>query len=283
MHQKKHRYGRMTLLFVGLLITSFQSGPAAMAQNEPSGAFNGLGMNLGNLSRLSKAKTRSISAENPTGEKGKGAMAAEGVAAASELGQGWKVSPYVNIEPGKTVTLADIQGPGAIQSMWIGGYVGRDYILRIQWEDQEQPSVECPLPDFFALPWVTNDQTPGTRGPLVQIDSLPVAVNPNKGLNCFWEMPFRKRCRITIQNLHPRDTRQCYYQINYTLTEVPQDCAYFHAQFPPRQSRAVQRGLYDPGRREGPRALRRHVDGCRREQQPLVGRGRDQVLPRWRH
>lgn len=55
--------------------------------------FNGLGMNLGNLARLSNAKTRSISAENFTGEKGRGGMATEGTGAksAGELGQGWKI------------------------------------------------------------------------------------------------------------------------------------------------------------------------------------------------
>lgn len=195
--------------------------------------FDGLGMNLGNLSRLSGARTRSISAENPSGGKGQGAMATEGAGAhaARDLGQGWKVSPSVNIEPGSTFILADIDEPGALQSMWFGGYVGRDFILRIYWDDQAQPSVECPLPDFFALPWVSNDQTPGTRGPLARVNSLPVSVNPNKGLNCFWEMPFRKRCRISLENLHPTDVRTIYYQINYTLTEVPDDCAYFHAQF----------------------------------------------------
>jgi hypothetical protein len=52
-------------------------------------------MNLGNLPRLSKARTRSISAENPTGDKGKAGMATEGTGAACarDLGQGWKVSP----------------------------------------------------------------------------------------------------------------------------------------------------------------------------------------------
>lgn len=62
--------------------------------------FNGLEMNLGNLYRLSNAKTRSISPENFMGEKGKGGMATleEGSAAyvARELGQGWKVNPYIN-------------------------------------------------------------------------------------------------------------------------------------------------------------------------------------------
>jgi len=150
--------------------------------------FNGLGMNLGNLSRISKAETRSISAENPTGEKGKGGMATEGTGAgcARDLGQGWKVSPSMVIEAGQTYTLADIEGPGAIQSMWLSGDVARTgplarfYILRIYWDNQEVPSVECPSADFFASGW----------GQFAQINSLPVSVNPNRGYNCFWEMPF---------------------------------------------------------------------------------------------
>ena len=83
--------------------------------------FNGLGVGMDNLYRLSKARTRSISPENPTGEKGKGGMAKEGVASdnARDLGQGWKVSPYVVIEPGKTHTMAEITGSGAIQHIWL--------------------------------------------------------------------------------------------------------------------------------------------------------------------
>ena len=191
-------------------------------------AFNGLGMNLGNLSRLSKAKTRSISAENPTGAKGKGGMSTDGPAAANarDLGQGWKVSPYVVIKPGETFTLADIEGPGAIQHIWLSGEVslkpliGRLSILRFYWDGQKQPSVECPAADFFAAGW----------GPYAQVSSLPVAVNPNRGPNCYWEMPFRKRCRITLENLHVEPVT-VFYQVDYTLTDVPEDAAYFHAQF----------------------------------------------------
>ena len=191
-------------------------------------AVNGLGMNLGNLSRLSSAKTRSISAENFTGEKGRGGMATEGTGAnaARDLGLGWKVSPSVSIGAGETFTLADIEGPGAIQSMWFTGTMarrpglGRFFILRIYWDDQDIPSVECPLNDFFANSW----------GGYAQVSSMPVVVNPNGGLNCYWEMPFRKRCRMTLENIHTEDMI-CYYQINYTLTDVPDDAAYFHAQF----------------------------------------------------
>jgi hypothetical protein len=90
--------------------------------------------------------------------------------------------------------------------------------------------VECPLPDFFGLPWVAEGEE-GTRGPLVRLNSLPVSVNPNRALNCFWEMPFRRRCRMTLENLHPLRPHGIYYQVNYTLTTIPDDCAYFHAQY----------------------------------------------------
>ena len=137
--------------------------------------FNGLGMSLGMLSRLSNARTRSISAENPTGEKGRGAMAEPDPKGADrELGRGWKCRPCIVIRPGETAVLADIDGPGAIQSMWIAGYVGRDFILRFYWDDQDQPSVECPLADFFASPWMIPAREPNAGA--VHSDQLPAGV-----------------------------------------------------------------------------------------------------------
>ncbi len=118
--------------------------------------FNGLGLNLGNLSRLSAAKTRSISPENFKGEKGMGGMATEGFASyeARELGQGWKVSPCVSIKPGEVYEVADIEGPGAIQHIWMTPTGNMRFsILRIYWDGQEYPSVECPVGDFFANGW----------------------------------------------------------------------------------------------------------------------------------
>lgn len=185
--------------------------------------FNGLGLHLGNLSRLSSAKTRSISPENFTGEKGKAGMSTDGPAlhAARDLGQGWKVSPFVVIEAGAEHVVADIDGPGAIQQIWLTPTGNWRYtILRIYWDDQEHPSVECPIGDFFACGW----------GKYAQVSSLPVCVNPGSAFNCYWEMPFRKRCRITCTNLAD-ENMVLYYQVNYTLTDVPEDCAYFHAQF----------------------------------------------------
>jgi hypothetical protein len=180
-------------------------------------------MNLTHLSNLDDAVSRSISPENVAGEKGKGGMATTGTGAvcARELGQGWKVSPSVNIKAGETFQLADINGPGSIEQIWMtptGNW--RFCILRIYWDDQEHPSVECPVGDFFACGW----------GRFAQVSSLAVCVNPGSAFNCYWPMPFHKRCRITMQNIADADMT-LYYQVNYSLGSQPEQAAYFHAQF----------------------------------------------------
>ena len=185
--------------------------------------YNGLNLSLGNLSRLSKAKTRSISAENFTGEKGKGGMATEGTGAHSgrELGQGWKISPSVEIKSGQTFTVADIEGPGAIQQIWMTPTgTWRHSILRMYWDNEETPSIETPVGDFFGQGW----------GKYAHLNSLPVCVNPGSAFNCYWEMPFRKHCRITLTNIDDK-SMVLYYQVNYTLTDVPDNAAYLHSQY----------------------------------------------------
>ncbi|HAN21644.1 MAG TPA: hypothetical protein DCP51_08245 [Clostridiales bacterium] len=187
--------------------------------------FNGICSGLSDITRLSDAKSRSISAENFGGEKGKAGMATEGFGAnaARELGQGWKVSPAIFVKPGEERTIADIDGMGAIKHIWMteGSPRPRLLIIRIYWEGNEYPSVECPLGDFFATADTSVHNT---------LTSIPVCVNPRRGLNSYWEMPFRKHCRITIQNLWSNDI-VLFYQVDYVLTTIPEDCAYFHAQF----------------------------------------------------
>lgn len=192
--------------------------------------FNGIDSSMGNLYRLSDAKTRSISPENFTGEKGKGGMAdpkneernvANARHAARDLGQGWKVNPFIIINPKETFTLAEIDESGCIQHIWMtptGNW--RFSILRIYWDDEKEPSVECPVGDFFGMGW----------GEYAHLNSLAVCVNPGSAFNSYWQMPFRKKCKITMENLADAPMR-LYYQIDYSLTEVPEDAAYFHAQF----------------------------------------------------
>ena len=205
--------------------------------------FNGLEMNMGNLYRMSDAKTRSISPENFTGEKGKGGMAtlddkdirnkANASNAARDLGQGWKVNPFIIIKPGETFTLAEIEGPGAIQHIWMTPTGNWKFsIIRMYWDDETEPSVECPVGDFFAMGW--NQYAP--------LNSLAICVNPGSAFNCYWAMPFHKKCRITMENINDKDEMRLYYQVDYTLTEVPDDAAYFHAQY--RRSNPNETSVY---------------------------------------
>jgi hypothetical protein len=208
---------KTTLILVSVL---FFLAEDIFAQMSP---FNGLDMNLGNLARLSSAQTRSISPENFSGEKGKAGMAKKGSAsnAARDLGQGWKVNPFVVIKAGETFTMGEIEGSGAIQHIWMtptGNW--RLSIFRIYWDGESEPSVECPVGDFFCMGW----------GKYAQISSLPICVNPGSAFNTYWQMPFRKKAKITMTNIDGKDMR-LYYQIDYTLTSVPEDMAYFHAQF----------------------------------------------------
>ena len=185
--------------------------------------FNGLDLNMGNLYRTSDAKTRSISPENFNGEKGKGGMATTGTGAgpSRELGQKWKVSPSVVIKHGTIFNIAEIDGPGAIQHIWMTPTGNWRYsIIRFYWDDETTPSVEAPVGDFFCMGW----------GKYAPVTSLAVVVNPGSGLNCYWPMPFHKKCRITMENIDNVDM-VLYYQVDYTLTEVPKDAGYFHAQF----------------------------------------------------
>jgi len=203
----------------GCFCISFFICAAALAQEK----FNGLESNMSNIYRLSDAKTRSISPENFNGAKGQGGMATEGTGknASRDLGQGWKVSPSVVIKAHTTFTVAEIDGPGSIQHIWMTPTgVWRNSILRFYWDDEKTPSVEAPVGDFFCMGW----------GQYAALQSLAVCVNPGSAFNCYWPMPFRKKCRITMENIDDKDM-VLYYQVDYTLTDVPSDAAYFHAQF----------------------------------------------------
>ena len=173
---------------------------------------------LDSLMFQKKGKSRCINQENPRGEKG-------------SLGPGRKGSPCMEkIAPGETRVLAEMEGPGVIQHIWMtvtdrtekDYYVLRDLVLRIYWDDEEEPSVESPLGDFFCCGFA--------RGCMV--NSLPIVVNPSRGFNSYFQMPFRKKARITLENQHEAEIPAFFYQVDYTLyDEIPEDVAYFHAQW----------------------------------------------------
>jgi hypothetical protein len=139
------------------------------------------------------------------------------------LGTGWKVRPCITLEPQTTTVLADIDGPGTIQHIWItvAEKAYRDTVLRFYWDDEEEPSVEVPLGDFFCCGHALR----------CNVTSVPVAVNPVGGFNSYWPMPFRQRARVTIESQHREPIRGFFYQITYELGSVPADAAYLHAQW----------------------------------------------------
>lgn len=182
-------------------------------------------MNLYDLTKLSNACTRSICPENFTGEPGQGGSCelenGSARAAARDLGRGWKVNPYIVIQPRETFEIAHITASGIINHIWMtptGKW--RNTIIRFYWDGEEAPSVECPVGDFFASGW----------NEYAQLSSLAVCVNPGSAFNCYWQMPFRRECRITLEN-RAEEPVTYYYQIDYELTQVAENCAYFHAQF----------------------------------------------------
>lgn len=192
--------------------------------------------NFHDITRLTKARTRSICAENPTGAKsggaqanppdakGKGATDAHCTPASSELGKGWKVRPcLLNLQPGATAVLADIDGPGVIQHIWITVLesVHRLMVFRVYYDNAKKPSIEVPLGDFFCN---------GIDG-LALVNAMPIVVNPKGGMNCYWPMPFRKHIRIEVANDGPKPIEHVFYQVTYALQDVPGDAAYLHAQW----------------------------------------------------
>lgn len=181
-------------------------------------------------------ETRSISAENPSGSPGQGALANVGddvhcTDAARDLGRGWKVRPCLRLKPGDSAVLCDIEGPGVVQHLWItiDSTRSRLFTLRVYYDGLEQPSIECPVCDFFAN---------GVNG-RARIASMPIAVNPTGGMNSYWPMPFRKRIRITITNdwptphpTHPvSPLEEFFFQITWSKQPVDEFAGYLHTQW----------------------------------------------------
>lgn len=149
-------------------------------------------------------ETRSISFENPTGERGRGGQAA------SPLGVGRKGSPARALQAGEEVILADIQGNGTIRHIWMTTYPNpvtlRGAIIRVYWDGQEHPSIEAPMGDFFGF----------AHGATPAFQSAVHSVGEAVGMNIWLPMPFTQSMRITFINESPI-LMPLFYQIDYTL------------------------------------------------------------------
>ena len=163
--------------------------------------------------------SRSISFENPTGAPG------EGGKAASALGVGRKGAPARTIKPGEEVQLCDIEGPGTIRHIWITTarepVNQRALIVRAWWDDQDHPSIECPIGDFFGF----------AHGKIMPYQSAVHSVGSTGGRNIWLPMPFVKRVKMTFCNQAQQEV-PLFYQIDYTIGDQhPTDVGRLHVLF----------------------------------------------------
>ena len=221
------RVGFVVLSTMSMVWVQGCGSPGQRTPPSPSAALSG---GLASLPLISEARTRSISAENLTGAKGSGGMAipnpgelkpAASARAADNLGQGWKVKPFLRVNAGQTVTLMDVDGPGVIQHIWMVEGLSRAHVLRFYWDGETNPSVEVPAPDFFAV----------GHEMFARVNSEVVIVNPANAMNCYWPMPFKRHARVTFTNEAERDLDLLAFQITYALSPVPAQTGYFHAQW----------------------------------------------------
>ena len=139
---------------------------------------------------------------------------------------------------GEEVTLAEIDGPGAITHIWTTFRgTGRDLIIRFYWEGQTHPSIEAPMGDFFGV----------ALGMDADVHSYPIQVSSNgRSRNCWWYMPFNTSARVTVacadsEFNRNRKVESLYFYIDYRAYKKPvKDIHYLHARF--QETEPAQRG-----------------------------------------
>ena len=200
---------------------------------------------------------------------------APGADAARDLGPGWKISPSVDIAAGRDVRPRDDRRARR-DHPHLDHHPHRQLAhaaaARLLGRRRRAGRSRCPYGDFFCSGW----------GVFAQVNSQPIAVNPHGGFNSYWPMPFRDGRPADAREPVRSSTSRVYYQVTY---EIGGD--YAGRRLPARPVAAQQPArdrdaAHAPRGRRGPGPLRRHLPRLGRQQQRLVGRGRDQVLPRRR-
>ena len=134
---------------------------------------------------------------------------------------------WVVVGPGQTATLLDTKGAGVVTHIWFtinsqDPMHLKNLVLRAWWDDEDAPSVEVPIGDFFGL----------GLGEYFVYQSQLLAVAPVKALNSYFQMPFATAARITLENQGPAPVRSLYFAIDYVaLPALPEGLGRFHAQF----------------------------------------------------
>ncbi|MFH2002789.1 MAG: glycoside hydrolase family 172 protein [Planctomycetota bacterium] len=131
---------------------------------------------------------------------------------------------FFNIFSGQTLMLADIKGAGTIKRLYIKVESDdpthlRSMLLRFYWDDCKSPSVDCPLGDFFAL----------GHGRYYTVKSVPLITGNQRGMTCYFPMPFYKRAQMMLVNEGVGIENRVYYQIDYDSGAPVEGGGYFHS------------------------------------------------------
>ncbi len=149
---------------------------------------------------------------------------------------------WIDIKPMEKVNIMDFEGCGIIKHIWCTFsedesdlYALRKIIIRMYWDDEENPSVIAPLGDFFGLGF-------GIRTTFENYFQS-ASEDSGRSLNSYFPMPFRKKARIEIENQCNKDI-MFYYKIDFEEhTKLDDDEAYFHALY--KQKRETQPDVND--------------------------------------
>jgi hypothetical protein len=135
---------------------------------------------------------------------------------------------WITLAPNKPVQIAEIIGAGCIKHIWMTMWCPEDYyarkiIIRAWWDGEKEPSIECPIGDFFGI----------GHGIVKNFWSIPLQMSPQdgRGFNCWFPMPFATSARFEIVNESGSDTN-FYFYIDYErYKQLDDNSARFHAQW----------------------------------------------------
>jgi hypothetical protein len=101
--------------------------------------------------------------------------------------------------------------------------------LRIYWDDEPAPSVECPFGDFFGA----------LLGRRLSYVSEPLTI-ANGAYVCSWPMPFETSARLDVTNEGATPVDPLFYQVTYSELPAVEHPLRFHAQW--RRQNPTRRG-----------------------------------------
>ena len=135
---------------------------------------------------------------------------------------------FRRIEPGQTISMADLKGPGRIAHIWITmdsreKFFGKKIVIKMYWDGEKNPSVESPINDFFCE----------GHGLEYNVNSLPFRVTAEgTARNCYFPMPFAKSARIEVTNEGKERFNYFYWYVDWQkLDSLAPNSAYFHAKY----------------------------------------------------